>query len=330
MASLEVTCMKKILLLTFALAISIAFVAQRSRVAAGNDSNQPNYTQGGKLVLPPDYRDWYFLTSGLGMNYSTGVSAHPMFTNVFVPREAVKSFKETGKWPDKTQFVLEVVQPATHGSINKGGHYQNALMGWDVEVKDSTRPQQWTYYNFDAKDKEADPISSTACLKCHSANAAVENTFVQFYPTLLDFSVENGLIKPGVHIPLNQTRFERLIVNSGWEKAEAAYREDRKLNPESDLMDMSALENTAGSLAKDKKMKEAIEVVTLMAKEYPTSAQAYDDLGDVYKMDSQPQQAIAASQKAISLVDADSKLSADDKKQVKASAEKRIAELSKK
>jgi tetratricopeptide (TPR) repeat protein len=223
-----------------------------------------------------------------------------------------------------------MVQPATHGSINKGGHYQNALMGWDVEVKDSTRPQQWTYYNFDAKDTAADPIASTACLKCHTANAAVENTFVQFYPTLLDFAVEKGLIKPGVHVPLNQTRFEKLIVNSGWDKAEAAYHEDRKLNPESDLMDMAALENTAGSLAKDKKMKEAIEVVTLMTQEYPMSAQAYDDLGDVYKMNSQAQPAIEASQKALSLVDNDAKLSADDKKQVKTSAEKRIADLSKK
>ena len=77
-------------------------------------------------------------------------------------------------------------------------------------------------------------------------------------------------------------------------------------------------------------MKEAIEVVTLMTQEYPMSAQAYDDLGDVYKMASQAQPAIEASQKALSLVDNDAKLSADDKKQVKASAEKRIAELSKK
>jgi len=153
---------------------------------------------------------------------------------------------------------------------------------------------------------------------------------VQFYPTLLDFSVEKGLIKSGVHIPLNQSRFEKLIVNSGWDKAEAAYHEDRKLNPQSDLMDLTALENTAGSLAKDKKMKEAIEVVTLMTKDYPTSAQAFDDLGDVYKMDSQPQPAIEASQKAIALVDTDSNLSADEKKQVRDSAEKRIAELRKK
>jgi tetratricopeptide (TPR) repeat protein len=309
---------------------SVLLATNLSKVNAGNDSTQPNYTQDGKLVLPPDYRDWYFLTSGLGMNYSTGMNMHQMFTNVFVPREAVKAFKETGKWPDKTQFVLEIVQPATHGSINKGGHYQNALMGWDVEVKDSTRPQQWTYYNYDPKDKAADPISSTACLKCHSANAAVENTFVQFYPTLLDFAVEKGVIKPGIHVPLNQSRFEKLILNSGWDKAEAAYREDHKLNPESDLMDLAALENTAGSLAKDKKMKEAIEVVTLMTQEYPASAQAYDDLGDVYKMASQAQPAIEASQKALSLVDSDAKLSADDKKQVRSNSEKRIAELSKK
>ena len=323
--------MKRVLFCAIVLAISFAVALSTAKVtAAPNDSNQPAYSPDGKLQLPANYREWFFLTSGLGMNYSTGVSAHPMFTNVFVPPDAYKEFKSTGKWPDKTQFVLELVQPATHGSINKGGHYQNMLMGWDVEVKDSSRPQPWTYYNFDAKDTSADPIASTACVKCHSANAAVENTFVQFYPTLLDFSVEKGLIKPGVHIPLNQSRFEKLIVNSGWEKAEAAYQEDRKLNPQSDLMDENALESTAGSLAKDKKTKEAIAVVTLMTKEYPSSAQAYDDLGDVYRIDAQPQAAIEASKKAVSLVDADSKLSADDKKQVRDAAEKRIAELSKK
>src|SRR5256885_1872995 len=293
--------MKRVLFCTIVLVISFAFALRTAKVtAAEKNANQPTYTTDGKLVMPTNYRDWYFLTSGLGMNYSTGVSAHPMFTNVFVPPESYKEFNATGKWPDKTQFIIEMVQPATHGSINKGGHYQNMLMGWDVEVKDSSRPQQWTYYALDAKEKSADPVASTACLKCHTANAAVENTFVQFYPTLLDFAVEEGLIKPGVHIPLNQTRFEKLIVNSGWGKAQAAYREDRKLNPESDLMDMAALENTAGSLAKAKKMKEALQVGTLITKEYPTSAQAYDDLGDVYKMNSQPQPAIEASQKAVS------------------------------
>jgi len=166
-------------------------------------------------------------------------------------------------------------------------------------------------------------------LKCHSANAAVENTFVQFYPTLLDFSVEKGLIKPGVHIPLNQSRFEKLIVNSGWDKAEAALPRGRKLNPESDLMDMQLWRIPLARSHMTRRWPKRFRV-TLMTKEYPTSAQAYDDLGEGYKMNSQPQPAIEASQKALSLVDSDGKLSADDKKQVRDSAEKRIAELNKK
>ena len=39
------------------------------KVAASSASaNHPAYTADGKLVLPANYRDWTFLTSGFGMN----------------------------------------------------------------------------------------------------------------------------------------------------------------------------------------------------------------------------------------------------------------------
>src|SRR3954468_12831195 len=121
--------MKRVLFCTIVSMISLAFALKTAKVtAAPNDSNQPTYSADGKLQLPADYREWFFLTSGLGMNYSTGVSAHPMFTNVFVPRESYTEFMATGKWPDKTQFVIQMGEPGTHRSINKGGHYQNTLM----------------------------------------------------------------------------------------------------------------------------------------------------------------------------------------------------------
>jgi hypothetical protein len=63
-----------------------------------------------------------------------------------------------------------------------------------VEVKDSSRPQQWSYYNFGPEDKTADALGG-GCNTCHSQHAAVEHTFVQFYPTLLKFAVEKNLIK---------------------------------------------------------------------------------------------------------------------------------------
>ena len=182
------------------LAAMIAVLSVRHKVFANSvSSNQPVYTAEGKLVLPASYRDWTFLTSGFGMNYSNGESSNPMFTNVFVTPEALQGFKASGKWPDKSMFIVEIYSPASKGSINKSGQYQDVFHGLDVEVKDSSRAQEWSYYNFNPGDKTAEAIGP-GCNNCHSKNAAVEHTFVQFYPTLLDFAVRKNLIKPGVAI----------------------------------------------------------------------------------------------------------------------------------
>jgi aspartate oxidase len=36
-----------------------------------------------------------------------------------------------------------------------------------------------------------------ACIACHTEHTAVERTFVQFYPTLLDVAREKGTLKTG-------------------------------------------------------------------------------------------------------------------------------------
>src|SRR5712692_5127411 len=108
-----------------------------------------------------------------------------MFTNVFVPQWAYREFMATGKWPDKTMFVVEERMSSTKGSINKLGHFQTDLMGFGVEVKDEKRfPEKWAYFNFDPTTRSAAAKPKTACWQCHTDHAAVENTFVQFYPTL--------------------------------------------------------------------------------------------------------------------------------------------------
>src|SRR5690242_6354701 len=69
----------------------------------GGTSNVPRYTKDGKL-LRPNYREWVYLSSGLGMNYgptAAGATAAPAFTNVFVNPESYREFQKTGKWPDK-------------------------------------------------------------------------------------------------------------------------------------------------------------------------------------------------------------------------------------
>src|SRR5215813_600903 len=310
-------------------AIIISLTLNHHASANAASANLPTYTADGKLALPTNYRDWTFLTSGFGMNYSQGVSAHPMFTNVYVTPEALQGFKSTGKWPDKSMFIVEIYSSASHGSINKGGHYQDTFAGLDVEVKDSSREQEWSYYNFGAGETVGEAIVGSGCNNCHSKNGAVEHTFVQFYPTLLDFAVEKKLIKPGVSIPLNQSRFLKIMETSEWEKAEQAYNEDKKKNPDSDLLNESALNSLGYMLLRQKKNSNAIPVFELATKNYPNSANAYDSLADAYVASSQSQLAIAASQKELSLVPTDPNLNADQKKQLVDLAHKRIGEMGK-
>jgi hypothetical protein len=150
------------------------------------NSPRPQYDAKGSLVRPPDYRDWEFLSAGFGMNYSPAPGSHEMFTNVFVQRWAYEAFLKSGKSPEHSMFVIDARDAESKGSINKTGHFQTDLMAMEVEVKDSTRnPDKWTYYSFQSNGKTAEPMpKGNECWSCHDQHAAVEHTFVQFYPTL--------------------------------------------------------------------------------------------------------------------------------------------------
>jgi hypothetical protein len=163
----------------------------------------PQFMADGKLVRPEGYRKWVFVSSGYGMSYSQTASGVRMFTNVFVTPAAHDYFVANGKWPDKTMFVLEVYGSTSRGSINKHGSYQTELAGLDVEVKDEERfPDKWAYFNFSetAKLAAADKPARNDCWKCHEQNAAVEHSFVQFYPELLKIARVKGTIKPGLRL----------------------------------------------------------------------------------------------------------------------------------
>jgi hypothetical protein len=151
----------------------------------GDEMPKPHYDAKGALLRPADYRDWQFLSAGYGMNYNASPSEHQMFTNVFVPRWAYQEFSSSGKWPDKTMFVIDERGSESKASINKNGHYQTDLMGLAVEVNDSSRPEKWSYYAYSVESKTAEAMpKGNACFACHENHAAVEHTFVQFYPTL--------------------------------------------------------------------------------------------------------------------------------------------------
>lgn len=164
--------------------------------APESSSDHPQFTAKNELILPANYREWVFLSSGLGMSYSPQGADHPMFTNVFVPQWAYQEFLKSGKWPDKSIFVVEERGSETKGSINHGGRFQTDIMGLAVEVKDVTRfPDKWAYFGFSGEGQPASANPKTACWQCHEDHAAVEHTFVQFYPTLKPVAQKFGTYK---------------------------------------------------------------------------------------------------------------------------------------
>jgi len=162
-------------------------------------SSGPEYTSDGQLRFPERYREWVYLTTGFDMSYNPAMDMdHHMFDNVFVNREAYQVFLETGTWPDKTMLVLEGRRAESKGSINKAGHFQSGdTMGFEVHVKDESRfPGKWAFFGFgDAKTSKMIPRSAD-CYSCHADHAAVDTTFVQFYPTLLPLAKSQGTLSP--------------------------------------------------------------------------------------------------------------------------------------
>jgi len=185
----------KIVLLSGIVLCSLAALYSKGTPAASG----PEFTSDAQLKFPEHYREWMYLTTGFDMSYNPAMNMdHHMFDNVFVNPEAYKTFVETGTWPDKTMLVLEARKAQSKGSINQAGNYQGAdVMGLEVHVKDEARfAGKWAFFGFDDGKTAKMVPTSASCYSCHAEHAAVDTTFVQFYPTLLPIAQAKGTLSP--------------------------------------------------------------------------------------------------------------------------------------
>jgi hypothetical protein len=181
-------------------AVAIPIALHPPKAAMASSSASPAYAANGEMLPPANYREWIYLTSGIDMSYApkpAGMQDHSMFDNVFVNPEAYRSFLQTGTWPDKTVMILEARDARSKGSINHSGHFQaGGVMDFEIHVKDEARfPDKWAFFSFDSPSENGTLIPQGApCYTCHAAHAAVDTTFVQFYPTLLPIAQKKGTL----------------------------------------------------------------------------------------------------------------------------------------
>ena len=170
-------------------------------------SDGPDYTNGTELQRPLDYREWTFLSSSLNLTYidesGANESQPELFQNVFVNPSSYRGFMDSGQWPDETVFVLEIRRSSQEETLSAGGQFQSNLVALEAEVKDSRFSDGWAFYDFGVAGSLRDaspPLEGervAGCIACHTDHTAVERTFVQFYPTLMEIARQKGTVKPG-------------------------------------------------------------------------------------------------------------------------------------
>jgi hypothetical protein len=148
----------------------------------------PEYDASGALLRPRDFEHWMFVGANIGMSYSQEDSKGPgEFHSIYMQREAYAEYVKTGKFPEKTMFVLAVYDPQQKVSINKSGYFEGDLAGMAASVKDHERfPEGWAYYAFDSAAPGAKAAASPKpmCFDCHDRHADDDHVFVQFHTVL--------------------------------------------------------------------------------------------------------------------------------------------------
>jgi len=174
--------------------LMVVVVALGHAVMSVPKGEAPAYTADGSLMAPAHYREWVYLSSGIDMAYTASQETeHHVFDNTFVNPISYRAFLATGRWQDGTTIVLEVRGGESPVSINKRGSTQSVKVdAEEFHVKDKGK---WSFYRLVMGTNSAKLLPVGAgCQACHAAHGAVDETFVQFYPTLLPVAKAKGTV----------------------------------------------------------------------------------------------------------------------------------------
>jgi hypothetical protein len=152
------------------------------------------YTPEGNVPIP-EYSRWVHISSFLT---NAGAAArNPRFSIVYAEPSAWDYFMKKGSWPDRTVILSEKRGSAsTLGATSSAGWAAGGdLLGAEMEIKDASKGG-WTFYEVERGATFGTPLPrSQDCYTCHPAKAAVDNTFVQFYPELREAAKRAGTLK---------------------------------------------------------------------------------------------------------------------------------------
>jgi len=152
----------------------------------------PRYA-GDSLIRPIGFERWVLAGASIGLGYAQPSGAQAagatggVFHNVYIEPSAYEHYVRTGKFREKTMMAMTLYEPGQKVHPSKQGFFEGDFIAVEFSLKDSARfPGSWAYFNFGkgASGSRGVAMPRQGCQSCHAQNAADDNVFVQFYPTL--------------------------------------------------------------------------------------------------------------------------------------------------
>ena len=151
-----------------------------------------SFASDGSLEQPSGYREWVCVGTPLTPNDMNGGEApFPEFHSVYINPMAWQAYNQTGKFPDGTVLVKELLSVGKKQASSGKGYFMGEFIGLEAAVKDSKRfpkaPGYWGYFSFGHSyplAKTAKAQAGATCAACHQALAADDQVFTQYYPVL--------------------------------------------------------------------------------------------------------------------------------------------------
>jgi len=162
-------------------------------VADDSKKYEATFTAGGELIRPAGWREWIFVGSPLTPNsLNGGEASFPEFHSVYIDPESWAHWKKTGTFREGTMLAKELTLVGETAATSGIGFFNGELQGFEIAHKDSKRYSEetdgWAYYSF---GHQPEPYANTtaamptaACAACHTAAAADDMVFTQYYPIL--------------------------------------------------------------------------------------------------------------------------------------------------
>jgi cytochrome P460 len=169
------------------------------------DDQLPHLTKDGSLIQPSEWETWVMVGSSTGLSYAApgaapAAGAAPgMFHNVYMQPWAYREFIKTGVFPQGTMFVLSFFEASRKANPARAGFYEgDRVPGIEVHLKqkgiDNTG---WAFFAFgDTASVGTKLPGSASCYSCHATEAAHDNVFTQFYPTLRERLASRSADRP--------------------------------------------------------------------------------------------------------------------------------------